>query len=91
MAKRAYKWVWTARIKPETLDGLQELSTGLGFVVEAPGGFQGNPSPPAMLDALATAYKRDPGGVKLAFKALGIIPVGEATHNSENTTDSTAE
>lgn len=72
MVKRAYKWVWTARIKQETLSQLQELAAGLGFVVDTPGGYFGNPSPPAMLDALAAAYERDPGGVHLALKVLGV-------------------
>jgi len=77
MVKRAYKWVWTARIEKDSLIALQGLASNLGFIVNTPGGFEGNPSPPAMLDALAAAYRRDPAGVKLAFKVLGITPDGE--------------
>lgn len=70
MTKRAYRWKWTAAIKPDTLTVLQELSTSLGFFVERPGGKMGLPSPAGMLDALAAAYRADPGGTKLALKVL---------------------
>ena len=70
MAKRAYRWVWTARIERESLPALQRLAEGLGFFVSTPGSFYGGPSAPAMLDALAAAYRADPGGTHLALKDL---------------------
>lgn len=70
MAKRAYKWVWTARIDKDTLLALQKLADGLGFHVDTPGGYFGHPSPPALLDALAEAYRHDPGGTHLALKVI---------------------
>lgn len=80
MAKRTYKWTWQARIKPESLVALRALADSLGFVVDAPGQYQGTGSAPAMLDALAAAYERDPAGVRLALKVLGVTP---ARHTSE--------
>lgn len=75
---RPYIWKWTARIKRESLPLLQALAGGLGFIIDAPGGYQGEPSAPAMLDALAVAYRRDPGGTHLALKVLleanGLLP-----------------
>ena len=70
MAKRAYRWVWTARIDQDSLPELQKLADRLGFIVTTPGGFYGDPSAPAMLDALAAAYRADPGGTTLALKVL---------------------
>lgn len=70
--------MWTARIKPESLTELQQLAERIGFVVDTPGGFHGEPSPAAMLDALAAAYRRDPAGVEQAFKVLGITPTPNA-------------
>lgn len=73
MAKRAYKWKWTANIQPETLTALQGLANGLAFVVQAPGRYEGTPSPAAYLDALAAAYERDPKAVKQAMIGLGVV------------------
>ena len=56
---------------------LRGLAESLGFIVKTPGQYEGTASAPAMLDALAAAYRRDPAGVKLAFKVLGITPDGE--------------
>lgn len=72
MSKRAYRWTWTARIKPETLTVLQELAAELGYTVDTPSRFYGDPAPTDMLDALAAAYQRDPGGVHLALKVMGV-------------------
>ena len=72
MVKRVYRWKWTAAIDPQSLPLLQGLAKGLGFTVKRHGGFQGDPSPAAMLDALAAAYERDPGGVHLALKVIGV-------------------
>ena len=78
MAKRAYKWVWNARIRPESLKALQKLALSLGFIVDAPGKYQGTPSAPDLLDAIAAVYDRDPGGTHLALKVLldanGLLP-----------------
>ena len=73
MAKRPYRWKWTAAIDPENLPILQALARNLGFVVNAPGGFEGKPSPAAMLDALAAAYRADSGAVIDAMRAIGVM------------------
>jgi len=73
MAKRAYKWVWNARIKPESLLELRGLAESLGFIVDTPGQYQGTASAPAMLDALAAAYRADSGTVIDAMRAIGVI------------------
>jgi hypothetical protein len=70
---RTYKWSWNARIQKETLAALQELAGGLGFIVTTPGKYEGSPSAPALLDSLAAAYERDPAGVKLALRVLGVV------------------
>ncbi len=88
---RKYSYAYKVRIKEESLPILQELSGDLGFTVDTPGRYLGDPSPAAMLDTLATAYKRDPGGVKLAFKVLGITPTGEATYTSQIPAEPAAE
>lgn len=78
MAKRKSTYYrWSAKIDRGTLPTIQALAANLGFIVDTPGGFHGDPSPPAMLDALAAAYRRDPAGVKLAFRVLGITPDGQ--------------
>lgn len=73
MAKRAYRWKWTAAIEPDTLTVLQELSTSLGFFVERPGGKMGLPSPADMLDAIAAAYRENPDAVAEAMRSLGVV------------------
>lgn len=65
-------WAYKARIQPETLPRLQSLAEALGFVATAPGGKFGKPSPPAMLDMLGEAFERDPVGVTLALRVLGV-------------------
>lgn len=73
MAKRPYRWKWTAQIQRETLVALQNLANDMAFVVQVPGGFEGAPSPASLLDALAAAYGRDPAAVKDAFRKLGVF------------------
>lgn len=73
MAKRAYTWVWTARIKRETLPTLQDLAERLGFVVMRKGGKLGDPSPPALLDALAAAYRDNPDVIADALRQVGVV------------------
>ena len=70
MAKRPYRWKWTAPIDPDTLLQLQQLARGLGFLVTTPGTYYGNPSPASLLDAIAECYEVDPGGTHLALKVL---------------------
>ncbi len=72
MAKRAYRWVWTARIKQDSLPVLQEMAIALGFLVTTPGGRYGRPSAPDMLDALAAAYRADPEAVADAMRQIGV-------------------
>ena len=87
MSKRAYRWMWTARIQPDTLTKLQELAQNLGYVVDAPGGFLGEPSPAAMLDALAAAYERDSGAVIDALREIGVVNVYVHTPNPDSDPD----
>jgi hypothetical protein len=75
--KRKYSYAYKVRIKEETLPSLQMLAGALGFKVDTPGRYLGDPSPAAMLDALADAYRRDPAGVKLTLKVLGVTPDGQ--------------
>jgi hypothetical protein len=72
MARKTNFYRWSAKIKRETLPDLQELARDLGFVVEAPGGFVGNPSPPDLLDALAAAYERDPDTLTACLRSAGV-------------------
>ena len=74
----SYKWKWTANIKRESLNELQELAAGLGYFVTSPGGLFGQPSPADMLDALAAIYRADPGGVHLALKVIGVYNKDDA-------------
>lgn len=73
MSKRAYRWTWTARIEPVTLDALQRLAVNLGYIVDTPSRFLGAPSPAAMLDALADAYRLDSGAVIDALRGIGVV------------------
>lgn len=81
MAKRAYKWRWTANIERKSLTALQSLANDLAFVVQTPGTYEGTPSPASLLDSLAAAYERDPRAVRDALWALGVVwrpePPGE--------------
>lgn len=85
MAKRSYRWKWTATITPESLPLLQSLAKELGYVVDVPGGNFGKPAPAAMLDALAAAYERDPGGVHLALKVIGVYNKPDAPEPLDST------
>ena len=71
---RNYRWTWNARIQKDTLAALQSMAGELGFIVTQASRYQGKPSPPDMLDALAAAYRLDPEGVALAFRVLGVVP-----------------
>ena len=67
---RNYRWTWNARIQKETLAALQAMAAELGFVVTQASRYQGKPSPPDMLDALAAAYRLDPAATLDALRAL---------------------
>ena len=71
---RNYRWTWNARIQKETLAALQSMAAGLGFVVTQASRYQGQPSPPDMLDALAAAYRLDPAATLDALWALLVPP-----------------
>ena len=79
MVRKTKFYRWSAKIERNTLLALQAMAESLGFIVTAPGGKLGNASPPALLDALAAAYRADPGGTRLALKVLlsenGLLPV----------------
>lgn len=74
----SYRWKWTATIKRQSLNELQDIAARLGFVVTSPGGLTGRPSPADLLDALAECHRRDPGGTRMALKVLlrenGLLP-----------------
>ncbi len=70
MVRKTKFYRWSAKIERNTLLALQAMAESLGFIVTAPGGKLGNASPPALLDALAAAYRADPGGTHLALKVI---------------------
>ena len=78
---RKYRWKWTALIERESLTQLQELAAGLGYVATVPGGKFGKPSPAAMLDALAAAYRLDPVQTRRVLRSIleakGVLPVAQ--------------
>ena len=67
---RNYRWTWNARIQKETLAALQTMAGELGFLVTQASRYQGKPSPPDMLDALAAAYRLDPVATLDALRTL---------------------
>ena len=67
---RNYRWTWNARIQKDTLAALQTMAGELGFVVPQASRYQGKPSPPDMLDALAAAYRANPPATLDALRAL---------------------
>ncbi len=67
---RNYRWTWNARIQKDTLAALQSMAGELGFIVTQASRYQGQPSPPDMLDALAARYRADPDAVLAALRAL---------------------
>ena len=70
---RKYSYAYKVRIKEESLPAMQELSGGLGFNVDTPGRYLGDPSPAAMLDALAAAYRANPEVVADALRQVGVV------------------
>lgn len=75
---RKYSYAYKVRIHEDTLPELQKLAGKLGFTVTTPGRYLGDPSPAALLDALAECHEVDPGGTKLALKVVlqanGLLP-----------------
>ena len=67
---RNYRWTWNARIQKDTLTALQSMAGELGFIVTPASRYQGQPSPPDMLDAIAAAYRADPAGTLAALREL---------------------
>ena len=81
---------WLAEIDRGTMLTLQELAERLGFN-NSSDGHQGNSTTLAMLNTIATAFERDPGGIKIAFKVLGITPSGVASFSSLKEDEKAAE
>lgn len=67
----------------EAREPLLALADSLGFRVNRQGTYHGEPSVRDFLHALAAAYERDPAGVRLALKVLGVTPDGTPTYTSE--------
>lgn len=56
---------------------LSGLARDLDFFIDNPSRYYGDPSPPAMLTALATAYATNPTAVAAALRELGIVGEGK--------------
>ena len=82
MARR-YSYAYKVRIHEDTLPELQKLSGKLGVTVTTPGRYLGDPSPAALLDALAECHDAAPGGTTLALKVLlkanGLLPARDTS------------
>ncbi len=76
MSAKGTKVKYTTRIEPDTLPALQSLAADLGFFADTPGRYYGDPSSPALLDALAAAYRADPSGLANKLRAAGIAGEG---------------
>lgn len=74
--QKIHRYLWTARIDPSTLPALQALAADLGHFISHPGASYGDPSPPALLDALAAAYRVNPTAVTVALRKLGLTGDG---------------
>jgi hypothetical protein len=57
-------------LKIEARDSLTDLAEELGFIVTRKGTYDGLPSVPDMLDALAAVYRADPSAVLAALAGL---------------------
>lgn len=57
----------------EARNAFTAMADSLGFVVTRPSLYLGEPSVRDMLESLAAAYERDPAGVRLALKVLGVV------------------
>ena len=74
MSRKTWQYTWNAKIKRQSLPELQRLAGDLGFIVTTPGTFEGTPSAPQFLDALANAYRADPEYLVNGLRALGVAP-----------------
>jgi len=72
MAKNTEIKEYRPVLAPESRDDLLALAESLGFIVTRQGMYEGEPSVRDFLHALAAAYRRDPGGVHLALKVVGV-------------------
>lgn len=72
MAKKTVIKEYRPILSPEARESLFSLAESLGFLVTRQGTYHGEPSVRDLLHALAAAYERDPDGVRLALKVLGI-------------------
>ena len=57
-------------LKIEARDSLTDLAEALGFIVTRKGTYDGLPSVPDLLEAIAAAYRADPAGTLDALRAL---------------------
>ena len=57
-------------LKIEARDSLTDLAEALGFIVTRKGTYDGLPSVPDLLEAIAAAYRLDPAGTLAALRAL---------------------
>lgn len=76
MSAKGTKTRYHTRVEPDTLPALDLLSADLGFFVDVPGTYYGEPSKPDLLDALAAAYRRDPAGLVSKLQAAGVTGAG---------------
>ena len=53
---------------------MQSMAGELGFIVTQASRYQGQPSPPDMLDALAAAYRANPAATLDALRVLLVPP-----------------
>lgn len=71
-------YVYRPKLTEEDRASLSGLARDMGYFVEQKGRHFGEPSPPALLDALADAYRRDPTAVVDALAAVGVgAPTGD--------------
>lgn len=70
-------------LSPEARETLLALADSLGFTVKRQGTYHGEPSVRDMLHSLAAAYRRDPAGVRLALKVLGVVAGPDATEDGD--------
>ena len=61
-------------LKIEARDSLTDLAEALGFIVTRKGTYDGLPSVPDLLEAIAAAYRADPAGTLDALRALLVPP-----------------
>lgn len=61
-------------LKIEARDSLTDLAEALGFIVTRKGTYDGLPSVPDLLEALAAAYRADPAATLVALWALLVPP-----------------